>query len=205
MVNFTIVLPEELKAEMDKYPDVNWSELTRKSIQSYLKARSTPFPPLEFQIKSVHLTYSYDLMQPTLKLHFKIRKQWDSQLIINKMLFTVRFLKERIISKGEDIKVSEAKEKEALKGVFTESLLEAHYIIKDTYDDYQIALSPPIDLLKRLQVKMQANFWIDFSVSIYAQGFDYPAIQNGSIKVSIDEWKNEIESTTSNFDSYNSV
>ena len=33
MVNITLSVPEELKKEMDKFPEMNWSEIARASIK----------------------------------------------------------------------------------------------------------------------------------------------------------------------------
>ena len=33
MVNYTIVLPKELKNKMDEFPEINWSEVIRTSIK----------------------------------------------------------------------------------------------------------------------------------------------------------------------------
>ena len=33
MANLTLSIPKELKAEMEKFPEINWSEVTRDSIK----------------------------------------------------------------------------------------------------------------------------------------------------------------------------
>lgn len=33
MVNITLSVPEELKKKMDEFPEINWSEVARKSIR----------------------------------------------------------------------------------------------------------------------------------------------------------------------------
>ena len=33
MTNITLSIPPELKAEMDKFPEINWSEVARNSIK----------------------------------------------------------------------------------------------------------------------------------------------------------------------------
>ena len=37
--NLTISIPDDLKAEMDKYHEVNWDEVARNAIKSYIKIR----------------------------------------------------------------------------------------------------------------------------------------------------------------------
>lgn len=201
MVNFTVSLPEELKAEMDKFPDINWSEQIRKNIQSFLLYKRNQFPPLEFELAELFFTYANDLMQPLMVICLKVtKKMLDSQLIIDRMLFTVKFVKEHFIPHGEDYRVVEAREKKALQGIFRENLLQYTYIIKSD-SDVKIPLSPPVDLFRRLNVKMQATFWVDISLTAYVQGFEHPAIKNLSIKVPIDEWKSQANSVLSSYDS----
>ena len=65
---------------MDNFPDVNWSELTRKSIQNYIKNRQDPFPPLDFELSEVHLAYSNAVMQPLLNLSLKVNNKWNLSL-----------------------------------------------------------------------------------------------------------------------------
>ena len=36
MVSVTLSVPEELKIEMDEYPEINWSEIARQAIRSKL-------------------------------------------------------------------------------------------------------------------------------------------------------------------------
>ena len=33
MVNITLAMPEDLKKEMDKFPEINWSALVREAIK----------------------------------------------------------------------------------------------------------------------------------------------------------------------------
>jgi hypothetical protein len=36
MVSITLSVPEEMKKEMDKFPEINWSEIARQTIQKRL-------------------------------------------------------------------------------------------------------------------------------------------------------------------------
>jgi hypothetical protein len=107
------------------------------------------------------------------------------------MLFTVKFVKEHFIPHGEDYRIIEAREKNALQGVFKESSLDYRSLCSGV-SNMDIRLSPPVEILRRLNDKMQATFWIDISLWTYIQGFENPAIKNLSVKVPIDEWKNEV-------------
>ena len=37
--NLTVSIPDDLKTEMDKYPEVNWSQVAKKAIETYIKER----------------------------------------------------------------------------------------------------------------------------------------------------------------------
>lgn len=37
MVSLTLSVPEEMKKEMDKFPEINWSEIARQTIQKRLE------------------------------------------------------------------------------------------------------------------------------------------------------------------------
>ena len=36
MVNLTLAVPEEMKSEMDKHPEMNWSEIARQAFREKL-------------------------------------------------------------------------------------------------------------------------------------------------------------------------
>jgi hypothetical protein len=199
MVNFTVSLPEELKAEMDKFPDVNWSELTRKSIQNYLRNRASIEPPLEFTLEKVDFILTDNLVwtfgvgnirkistqhsyigeyfvKPTMLVSLGILNKLDSQLIIDRILFYVRF--------------AEAK--------FQENFL--NYIKISPGDSgsnsVYIPLSPPVDMLKRSSDKIQG---IDILLIAYVQGFAAPVIKGLSISVPINDWKNQVKSVLAKY------
>ena len=37
MVSLTLSIPDEMKAEMDEHPEINWSEVARQSIEGKLE------------------------------------------------------------------------------------------------------------------------------------------------------------------------
>lgn len=37
MVNLTLAIPDDMKKEMDKFPEMNWSEIARASIKKRLE------------------------------------------------------------------------------------------------------------------------------------------------------------------------
>jgi len=37
MPKFTVSIPNELKKELDKYPEVNWTEVLRRGLKEYIR------------------------------------------------------------------------------------------------------------------------------------------------------------------------
>ncbi len=186
MVNFTVSISEDLKAEMDKFPDVNWSELTRKSIQVYLQSRKNPFPPLEFEMKEAHMVYDDDLRRPLMSVLLKGTSKLDSELVIDRILFKVEFNKE--YGRGK------------LEGAFTGQFLEYQSVRGQGESNIKITFYPEVDMLRCLNEKLDATFWVYVTLTVFVQGFVCPQIKVVPIKVPIDEWKSQVESSLNKYD-----
>ena len=210
MVTLTVLIPDELKAEMEKFPDVNWSELTRKSIQVYLQNRQNRYPPLEFELKELHTGYLAEIMEPAMPILLRVTNNLDSELIVDRILLTVKVLAEHVAPlRTEDFlnaknpealqKEQEAKEKSALLGAFKQNWLKYQSLIPGD-SNIRLILSPPVDLLRNLNERMQNTFWIDISLEVYVLGFVCPVYKNLSIRVPIDEWKSEVATTLNKHD-----
>ena len=52
MPNVTITVSEELKAQMDNYSEVSWSEICRNAISQYISQRENPTPKIELDLGS---------------------------------------------------------------------------------------------------------------------------------------------------------
>ena len=175
MVNFTVALPEDLKAEMEKFSDVNWSDFIRKNIQLYLRNRKNSFPPLNFELEGLSVLYNADLKRPSMRLYLTVTNKMDIKLIIDRILFKVEFDKEFGRNK--------------LEGAFVNQSLEYQPILtgetKITIDFY-----PQLDMLFRLNKKMDATFWVYVTLTTYVQGFESAHTQVIWTKFPIDGWRN---------------
>ena len=186
MVNFTVSIPEDLKAEMDKFPEVNWSNLTRKSIQEYLSNRNSWYPPVEFEIEEMHLRYDNDLMKPSLSLSLKSTSKLDYQLVVDRILYKIEFDKE--YGRGK------------LQGAFSEQSL-GYQLISTSGSKITLSFYPEITMLRRLRDKLDATFWVYVTLQAYVQGFTSPNTNVLSIKVPIDEWKTQVEAVLDRYSS----
>lgn len=189
LVNLTVSLPEKLKEEMDKFSDVNWSELTRKAIQSYLKNRTASYPPIDLTIDGMSITYDDIINQPKISFRLKAVNKLDAQLIIDRILFKVEFDKEFGRSKRQ--------------GAFNGQSLEYQKVLSaENNTTIHLSSYPNVDLLRKLSKVLHSTFWIYVTLYVYVEGFDNPKIEVPYIKVPIDEWKNQITYVLNNFDSY---
>lgn len=89
MPNVTISVTDELKAEMDKFPEVSWSEICRKAILRYIEQRKNPTPKIELELRNATLTHS-DIRTggPTLALSLRIHNKMDSEITVDRIILS---------------------------------------------------------------------------------------------------------------------
>lgn len=92
MPNVTISVSENLKSDMDRLPEVNWSEICRKAISIYITQRDNPTPRIELEIRSSTVTAkSFDTGYPTLSITLKVHNKMDSRVVVDRILSTATF------------------------------------------------------------------------------------------------------------------
>jgi hypothetical protein len=189
MVNFTVSISEELKNEMDKFPNVNWSELTRKAIQSYLQIKKNPQPSIDFIIHSTKIVYDNKVNRPMMSFSLRALNKLDSDFIIDRILFMVEFDKEYGRGKTQGAFVSQSLDYQKVSAGEKESKIS-------------LSFYPDIDMLRKLNNLLQSTFWIYVILTVYVKGFESPQIKVPTIKVPIDEWKNEVTRALDSYDNY---
>jgi hypothetical protein len=187
MVNFTVTLPEDLKAEMEKYPEVNWSEVTRKSIQIYVQNRKNPVPQLEFEMKEVHVQYSQSLRRPFVSIRLKATNKLASDVVVDRILYEVDFYRRE--GRGDE------------RGGFIGQSLE-YRSLRPGESETSIIFYPEVDLLRDLTDMMESTFWLSVTLTVFVQGFTNSYIKVVLIKVPIDEWKNEVKSALNLYETH---
>ena len=187
VVNFTVTMPEELKAEMDKYPEVNWSEVIRKSVQSYLLSRQYPIPQLEVEVFEYIVQWNQFIARPLILFNLKIIDKMSTDVTIDRIIYTLSFTT-----------ITDNDRKGGFEGTFS------HYrqIKPNTTLQMGIHFYPEIDTLKKLTEKMIATFAIEATLYIYVQGFANPFVKTISTKVPIDEWQNMVSSALTHYESH---
>jgi hypothetical protein len=66
--------------------------------------------------------------------------------------------------------------------------------------NFGLIVYPEINMLKRLNDKLNATFWVYVPLRAYVQSYVEPKIEVPWIKFPIDEWKNQVKSVLSSFD-----
>lgn len=92
MVNVTISVTDELKAEMDKLQEVSWSEICRNAISRYIAQRKNTTPKIELDVRNSRLTdYAFETGYPTLSVDLRIYNKMDSEITVDRILSNVMF------------------------------------------------------------------------------------------------------------------
>jgi len=185
VVNFTVTVSEELKAEMDRYPEVNWSEVFRKNIQSYMQARQNPTPQLDFEMKEAHVSWNWLLGQPRISVFVRIINRLTADVLLDRILFSVAVL------------TSTTREG---RGGFEGQYLQYRQLLAGKSTDIELTLHPNADFLQRLTNKLESTFILQLDLIACVEGYPNPCVKQILGKVPIDEWKNEIETALESFD-----
>jgi hypothetical protein len=185
VVNFTVTISEELKAEMDRYPEVNWSEVFRKNIQSYMQVRQNPTPQLDFEMKEAHVSWNWLLAQPRISVFLRIVNRLAADVLLDRILFSVAVL------------TSTTRE---ARGGFEGQYLQYRQLSSSKSTDVELSLYPDAELLERLTNKLEATFVLQLDLTACVEGYPNPCVKQIIGKVPIDEWKNEVGTALDSFD-----
>lgn len=168
MVNFTITIPEDLKAEMDKLTDVNWSDVCRQAIRMYLTTRFQSNPPVLVSIESVSLETGYpDRLQVMIALTNEI----DSKIQLERIEFRIKLFGGQQWDLGAGI----------------------CYTAKEIPPKRRVTVPLRSEVrLEWLAVFNQATnqmFQCSVDIDVYAHGFSQPTRFSGLPVIPIDVWR----------------
>ena len=91
MPNVTITVSEELKAQMDNYSEVSWSEICRNAISQYISQRENPTPKIELDARVSNLiAYNYTTGYPTLTIDLRIQNKLNVEIAVDRILATAK-------------------------------------------------------------------------------------------------------------------
>jgi hypothetical protein len=82
---------EELRAEMDKLSEVNWSEISRNAISEYIAHRKNPHPSIELDLREIRLDPYHPSGYPTLTATLRIHNKMSVDIVVDRTVYQVRF------------------------------------------------------------------------------------------------------------------
>lgn len=173
MPNVTISVPDELKSEMDKYPEVSWSEVSRKAFTQYISERKNPTPNFESSIEDPDLDIYHESGYPAFKITMRIHNKMDSDVLIDRVIFKVRF---HAAKTGHTYSVG------------TNYDLYKMKVGSNSTGGKQIFLPLPKEKIAKLEKAFQETFQCQIDCWVYADGFTNPYHSTLTAKIPIDEW-----------------
>lgn len=179
MPNVTISVPDELKAEMDKFAEVSWSEVCRKAIARYINERMNPIPNIELDIREVRLDAYHDSGYPTLSIPLRIHNKMASEIIVDRILFKIKFIdaKNNVYSVGSGAD------------------LYRRFVPANSIGEAQIFLGIMKEKVSSINDSLKKTFRCRVECNVFLQGFKNPFNTTVRTKIPIDEWERFAELT----------
>lgn len=178
MPNLTISVPEKLKTEMDKFPEVSWSEICRKAITRYIDQRKNPIPNIELDLRNARITdYDYDTGYPTLSIDLRIHNKMNSEIMVDRILSKARFL-------AEDRR---------FHAVGSANDLHRRIIGSNSVGGATIRLVLPKEKITELQGVFKSTFDCHVICTVFVEGFKNAYNQEVKTMIPIDRWNDVVK------------
>lgn len=179
MINVTITVPDELRAEMVQLSEVNWSQICRKAISQYIMQRKNPKPNLELDLNDSRLEYPYHPSgYPVLTISTRIHNKMDFEIVIDRIQLDVSFWKgNRTFSIDRRYDLN----KQVIPGNSTINKQSYAVLHREKIDE--------------LQKTFDSSFRCKISCLVFVEGFKQPYHRNIKTKIPIDEWNTLVKYT----------
>jgi hypothetical protein len=175
--NVTISVADELKAEMDKFPEVSWSEISRKAITRYIEERKNPVPRVEYDLREVRLDYySFEIGSPTLTIPLRIHNMMESEIVVDRVIFEVRF-----VDKSHQYAISSGYD------------LYKRVVGANSVGEAQLVLELPREKIALFAEKFTETFYCYVRCTLFAENFRSPYSNEVRTKIAIDEWEKVVK------------
>ena len=174
MPNVTISVSEKLKAEMDKLPKVNWSEICREAITRNVNEKKNPTPAMELDIRDVRLDTHHESGYPTLTAYLRIHNKMNSDIPVDRILFKVEFWGPR---SGNRYHVGQGVD------------LYRRIVPASSVGGAQLFLPIFEQKIKRLAGEFTRTFPCIIHCTVTVDGFRNPHNQDVRLEIPIDKWK----------------
>jgi hypothetical protein len=178
MPNVTITVSDQLKTEMDNFPEVSWSEICRNAISQYIEQRKNPTPRIELDLSEARLDpEGWVIGQPALVLTLRVHNKTASEVTIDRTLFSVRFTgdgNQIIVGSGYD--------------------LFKRIINANSVGGGQAYLVLPREKIESLaKAAFKKTFFCTISCTVFVEGYKNPHTQDVQTRIPIDEWRELLE------------
>ena len=178
MVNVTVSVTEELKAEMEKLSEVNWSEICRGAISKYIRVRKSPRPLLEFS--AIRETCDERNGVQRISIDLSIQNLMNVDVTIDRIFYEVWLAtKDRFVyaSSGQYLRKQRIPQN----------------------SKRNIRLSAEIDRFTTLELepKFKETFNCKFVLEAFTEEFKDELHSDVIVKIPIDEWQKSADSVHS--------
>jgi len=182
MPNVTISVSDELKAEMDKFPEVSWSEICRNAITKYIEERKRPTPNFELEIRRSGLIESpnaWETGYPTLSVTLKLYNKMASEITVDRILCIARFTEsEHVFTLGST------------------AYLHRKLINPNSSGMMEVLFPIFKERLESLSEVFTSTFTCTVNCVVYVEGFREPYVQDLEMKIPIDNWKDLVKASS---------
>jgi len=173
MPNVTISVPEELKVEMDKLSEVNWSEIGRKAISEYIAQRKNPHPSIGLDLRDVRMEMYHPSGYPTLTLILNIHNKMNINITVDRILYNIRL---RSPKTSQEFRVGSGFD------------LNRRVFIPNSIGGTVLFLPLFKWKLEELEGKFSSTFPCIVDCTVIANGFNNPYHQEVRTEIPIDRW-----------------
>jgi hypothetical protein len=178
MPNVTIAVSEDLKTQMDKYSEVNWSEICRNSISQYIAQRENPQPRINLAKGQVNLaSYDYQIGYASMTINVLILNHMNMPIIVDRILA-------KVITQTHDGQTINLGQITELNRITIDG-------IGTGYTNLRLAL--PREKLLECKGRFTKTFDLRVVCSAFVDGFKDPYMQEFSHQMPIDLWNTTID------------
>jgi len=174
MVNLTITVPEELKAQMDAQAEVNWSEVCRTAISVYINNRKNMVPRLSLRVDRTDFVYFPATVYPQVRLQLSIKNEMSREIVLDRVLYTTTF---SIAKSGLQIAY--------LEGAY----LNKHVLAPDATVGFSCYHNFEHIIMERLIHLVHGSMGMQTAFTVFVEGMKQPLAFGASGIIAVDEWE----------------
>ena len=186
MVNVTISVTEELKSEMDKFSDINWSEVCRRAIAKEMQYRKSQVPQIGIILKEAipeSPIRSPVRPDPGLVIALSIYNKMPFEIVLDRILCKVRFrVGSRVIPVSDTFYLNKIR------------------ILSNSNVDIRFPAYITERRINEIDHLLTTTFYCELLLTVFAEDFRVPHYESDlTTRIPIDEWKKMVLALESGF------